>query len=373
MAKVLVKLTEMTSAEPTFVSLVKRGANRIPFRIVKSQGEDDMGSIDLTSFKRHTTKRETTKKTATPVVVAFVVEKLDDMSDVAKALTDAGFSVEKMEELGDGTVAYHQTDDALDSGTVVRVSDNSVAVIKDMDDTALKGFAIPGVDGYTAGADLASLALKSAVVDALGTDTGNDMVKKAVADYSAYVTGLLASVPANVFKADAAITAVLKARKKKPVEGSAAEEAAETAAQEAAEQAAKKAEDERIAAEAAAAEAAKKNEGKTQEEIDAEAAAAAEAASVEAKIAKANEAMLASVTEIVAKALAPITEAVGAIEGKIKEVATKADAVEKAVKGTVVAGAPEGDRPSGEPTKKDDKPRPIYDTAWARKQAQYNR
>ena len=43
MAKVVLKATELTNTDVDFVALVKRGANRIPFRITK--GDDTV--LDL--------------------------------------------------------------------------------------------------------------------------------------------------------------------------------------------------------------------------------------------------------------------------------------------------------------------------------------
>ena len=44
MAKVVLKATELTNTDVDFVALVKRGANRIPFRITK--GDDAVLDLD---------------------------------------------------------------------------------------------------------------------------------------------------------------------------------------------------------------------------------------------------------------------------------------------------------------------------------------
>ena len=53
--KVKTTMRQMKNAKVNFISLVTRGANRIPFRVLKSQGEDNM--LDLTQL-RHVFKGE---------------------------------------------------------------------------------------------------------------------------------------------------------------------------------------------------------------------------------------------------------------------------------------------------------------------------
>lgn len=53
--RVKTTMRQMKEAKVNFISLVTRGANRIPFRVLKSQGEDNM--LDLTQL-RHVFKNE---------------------------------------------------------------------------------------------------------------------------------------------------------------------------------------------------------------------------------------------------------------------------------------------------------------------------
>jgi hypothetical protein len=54
MPKLLLEAHELTDADVDFVSLVKRGANRIPFRIVKEDTSDmlDLHKIGRKLFKQ---------------------------------------------------------------------------------------------------------------------------------------------------------------------------------------------------------------------------------------------------------------------------------------------------------------------------------
>ena len=66
--KVKTTMRQMKEAKVNFISLVTRGANRIPFRVLKSQGEDNM--LDLTQL-RHVFKNEPAPAQAKPTSMGF--------------------------------------------------------------------------------------------------------------------------------------------------------------------------------------------------------------------------------------------------------------------------------------------------------------
>lgn len=66
--KVKTTMRQMKEAKVNFISLVTRGANRIPFRVLKSQGEDNM--LDLTQL-RHVFKNEPAPAQAKPTGMGF--------------------------------------------------------------------------------------------------------------------------------------------------------------------------------------------------------------------------------------------------------------------------------------------------------------
>lgn len=66
--KVKTTMRQMKDAKVSFISLVTRGANRIPFRVLKSQGEDNM--LDLTQL-RHVFKNEPAPAQAKPTSMGF--------------------------------------------------------------------------------------------------------------------------------------------------------------------------------------------------------------------------------------------------------------------------------------------------------------
>ena len=66
--KVKTTMRQMKDAKVSFISLVTRGANRIPFRVLKSQGEDNM--LDLSQL-RHVFKNEPAPTQAKPISMGF--------------------------------------------------------------------------------------------------------------------------------------------------------------------------------------------------------------------------------------------------------------------------------------------------------------
>ena len=65
MARLEMKATELTNTDVNFVSLVKRGANRIPFRITKGDEDMDLYAIGRRIFQ---------KSDPVPTVVAVLAQ-----------------------------------------------------------------------------------------------------------------------------------------------------------------------------------------------------------------------------------------------------------------------------------------------------------
>lgn len=89
MRKVRIAASELHDTDVEFVSLVKRGANRIPLRITKADnGQEGTVTIDLsTHFRKEDDKAKTAK--------AETVQKAADIEAAKAALEAAGFTVTK--------------------------------------------------------------------------------------------------------------------------------------------------------------------------------------------------------------------------------------------------------------------------------------
>jgi len=217
MAKIKTIGREMKSADCDYISLVPRGANQLPFRIVKSQEKHPM--LDITNFMR-TLKREAPAKVEAPAVSAFVIKKGEDYDAMVAALKTEGFDTENVVEKADEGLAIllqgASTEASMAGDVLASVSGDAVMV-------AIKGFS-PWTDklvtftdkvaaqGFYMGLDSAVDVLECSLFDSLyDADTSKDMVTTlgaVVDEFKAYVVGLAKGLPAAAFKAEKALKGV---------------------------------------------------------------------------------------------------------------------------------------------------------------------
>lgn len=350
------KMHELKSADVRFISLVTRAANRIPFRVVKS--ENDM-SIDLSGrYTRNIKKQEA----VTPGIVGVVVFKQEDaakMEAVEAVLKGAGFAVDAVEDNEDGTRIYKQEADIPADASVIRLSDNTALVVKGftkqaeiMAEAAQFSEAVPA-EGFFQGPVVASEAYQAEMLGMVkkGDTSGMAEVTK---QYHNYMGAMTTVIPAVAFKADLEIGEVLKAEKKAP-EGSKEEEAKETPAVE-------------------AAEASDEDKAKAKKEEDDAAAAAAtlpngdgvvpvvkeEVNPVEAALAGLKDSILAFKSEM--------SEQMKNFRAELDNVARKQDDANTQVTTTVMAVAKGDKEVPAVVQKQDDDPRTgCFDTAMMRR------
>jgi hypothetical protein len=193
MAKLKVKANKLENATVTFISLVNRGANRIPFRIVKLDKEQEMG-LDLnTIWKRGIMKSEQKSvQKDEPKLVGLVIEKTEAEAAFVEVLKEHGFNVEDRMEVGDGTVVFKQEGFEEGNAKVFKVSNRLLALV-----AKTEGVVIPDVAEEFAGANDFYPALEDVHV-----------VSKAEGDFSALLayTGIVQKlIPQAVFKAAVAL------------------------------------------------------------------------------------------------------------------------------------------------------------------------
>ena len=238
------KMSEMKNADVRYISLVKRAANRMPFRVVKSDKEHQMG-IDLSSLGRIIKKAD-----KNPIVAGLVVFQQEDMASIEAAVKAEGFNVEAVIKNEDGTIIYSQVEDIKDV-TIVRLSDSMAVLMQNIDTQAAAMSEAANfnaefpAEGFFQSEVVAKAALEATVSGLIqkGEVAGIAAVTE---QFTAYVAALTAAVPEAVFKADAAVAKMApmgkmadpaKAKSKMP-EGSNAEEQSETPDEEKKEQAA---------------------------------------------------------------------------------------------------------------------------------------
>jgi hypothetical protein len=214
-----VRMKQLKEGEVQRLSLVRRAANMIPFRIQKAAEGEHM--LDLTSIRRLVTKSDR------PVVSAVVVMRRDgvDLGAVKEAIQKSGFSVADPVENPDGSIVFGQVPDPEVDAHVVRMSDNLVLVMKGWDPYASKMQSFSeqlGTDGYYDGLMTGTNALREVVrkcvTSARDHDEMRSLVKKALDDFYDYALGLSDSIPPSANMVDEALGAM------QPVQKAAAEE-----------------------------------------------------------------------------------------------------------------------------------------------------
>ena len=387
---------EMKEADVRFISLVARGANRIPFRIVKSEKESEM--IDLSKPLRILKGDKATKEAVPEVVGVVVFDQGDEavMAGVRKSLTDHGFAVDNATKNEDGTVLFSAGDLDASDATIVRLSEDMAVVVKGFSSynqtlSESTNFSeVMAAQGYYQGVRTACDALVYTMQNVLQkAESSQDAATKVgsiLSSFGTYVGAMTKGLPVAAFKADMSVSEVVKSAKAKPTDDKAPEGADEKEwAQMSPEQKeewkakAKAKKDEADAAAVAAAAKTEGEQGKTGDKPAGEgeqapaAAAAAPAEKSEQSDAGGIKEVLAQLADLsdalkgVVGEVAGVAKAQKNLEGQVEEIARKADNATKAVKTTVVAGAGAGDEPAkGTPVvKKSEDPRSgCFDTAF---------
>jgi hypothetical protein len=204
MPKLLLEAHELKDADVDFVSLVKRGANRIPFRIVK---EDKSDMLDLHKIGRRLFKQVD----PVPTVVAAVVRKGADLEAVKARLIEAGLSVEHVTEQ-DGVLVFAQPNvEAFDEG-VVKLDDDVGLVVSGIAkafesfnfvDEFGKVFATEAFyPGLHMAKDMLTFTVGNIMSKAESPGAAAEAIAKAVDEFKNYITSLAAKIPQHAFKAD---------------------------------------------------------------------------------------------------------------------------------------------------------------------------
>lgn len=201
MAKVEVKATELVDTEVEFISLVKRGANRIPFRICK---KDEHDMINLSRVFR--------KADLSPSVISAVVRKGADLDVQKDRLVKAGLSVDKMVE-ADGVYVFQQGIEEGQDEAVLKVDEDLALVVtglaKAFNDMNLESSSFADVFATEAyrpsvrmALDMLSNTISNVLAKAESTARARDDISKAIDEFKDYVVSLTGAIPVTAFKAD---------------------------------------------------------------------------------------------------------------------------------------------------------------------------
>lgn len=227
MTKLTMQATEMKAAKVERISLVARGANRIPIRIVKEDStmKSPFGELDLARV--FTRKSEA----PAPVVTGIVTMKGEGFEGVKSAIAEAGFVVEKAAEAVEGettVVSFAQGDEPVaETDTVIKMSPDVALVVKGFRpyqvDMAV-GDATFGeacaAQGFYPGVSTMVDVLRSSVYDTVSkADSPADAVvaiKKMFTEVESYVVGLVGALPTKAFKLEGVVAEPVEAKKEEP-------------------------------------------------------------------------------------------------------------------------------------------------------------
>ena len=211
-----VKLREMREADVRFISLVSRGANRIPFRIVKSDKENGMLNLDRLG-------RVLKSESRTPQIVGMVVLGQDEpvMKEIAQALSDLQIPSAHVQKNEDETVMFSEEEVKSTEGMhLVRLSENTVVVVKGMGQHAQDLTAAASLNEdlttseYFHGIDTACEAFTDTVKELMKKAESRQEITEGVQDslgkFSGYVSALVNGVPAEAFKADILVGSIIE-------------------------------------------------------------------------------------------------------------------------------------------------------------------
>lgn len=224
-------MTKYTESEASYISLVGRGANQIPLKIVKQ----DKGDTQMLNLKN--LMKKITKGAEEPVsIVAVMTPK--DPALLTAVMADAGLEPTKIvKSAKDGNlIAFGEVENEADVHTV-QVSKDLTVIVKGFTPWAddLVGSAtfseLVKTEAFFANvydaSDSLSMVIRNAMYNSGEKADAKAEVAKALSAYSDYVLSLIDGLPIVAFKMDKALTeadqaeqqAVQDAVKTDPVEG----------------------------------------------------------------------------------------------------------------------------------------------------------
>lgn len=370
MSKVTIDAAEIVDARTDIISLVKRGANRLPFRVIKSEEED---MLDLFKAGRIIFGKSEKK----PEVVAVMFGTEPDADLLAKTFATAGLDPAKLTKSeADEVITFAKSDVEKAQGTVLVKSGDAVVAVsglaKSFDSWGGSSDFVSAIRANTfypsiySSQDVFTSCIYSIMSNSNSPDEAASRVAACADDYKNYIVMLTANLPASAFHLDHGFyslakseTPVVKSEEPKAEEPVATTETVTTEAAvegtEAVTEPVAKTEAE-IAAEAAkTAETAAvvvEPVAKTEAEIAADISAQVEAqvAAKMAEFAKSQEApkeptetlaetIQKSVASAMATALAPINATMAELSSKVEETSVGLAKADAALNGTVIGGA----------------------------------
>lgn len=201
-----VEANELHGTDVKLVSLVKRGANRLPWRVTKEDGDS---MLDISKYFKKSDPTPTT-----PDVHSVILRKdAKNPKAIVAVLAKAGFDVSKPVEKGDVIVFTQKAGDPSADAILIKSNQNVGYVVENLS-KAFSGYDFSSNDFndvFATGAFCPSVAMAS---DLMGVTIGNILsssenpaeaagkIAKAVEGFKSYAVTLANSLPVQAFKAD---------------------------------------------------------------------------------------------------------------------------------------------------------------------------
>lgn len=226
-AKMKIKTTasKLQNATVSHISLVEKGANRIPFKIIKQEN----GMINLSKLFK-----SAKEETVSLQVSAIVIQKSANVEDIKAVLKSNGFIVDNLEETDD-TVILKQEDFDMSEVSAIKMNDDMVILTKSFSgyslDASNSTFADRAkAEGFFPSINSASETLIGSLREVLyGSANIGEAVTKSdslLEDFHGYVKQVIQGLPSAAFKAEKEVSEIVKMSKDKPKEWTSEEIAA---------------------------------------------------------------------------------------------------------------------------------------------------
>lgn len=205
--RVTVRARSLVNGMATKISLVDRGANRLPTRMLKNDGEKQMFDLDALF------RRENAAKNEKPSEVIGVVVPAEHAEGYAAALKQESnaetFILDTDNE--DVKLIALKNDANLDDALILRGGENAPAVavshaqkmLRDWGYDSDQGFAGSVIsNGFYSNVGQATEVLRAALFDIMEKADTNPVeeVQAILSEFNDYVTGLVTNVPTTAFK-----------------------------------------------------------------------------------------------------------------------------------------------------------------------------
>lgn len=205
--KISMEARELENADVAFISLVNRPANRIPFRVTKSDPmEDDDMSINMSGPKK------VQKRDSAPIASAIgaLVIKSEHVEELKPALEDAGFSMFDGVE-NEGVTVFKQADYVEDDTVPMQISDDVTVLVTqkanfepypesmDFGENLKSSGFMPSVYQAT---DVMVDTIRNVLYKSDSMDEAATNIRVVLKDFTKYVGNLADNVPLTVFKLD---------------------------------------------------------------------------------------------------------------------------------------------------------------------------